>query len=149
MLMKSLVKRAGKKYGLTPLSIPDNFVKKLMDYSWPGNVRQLETFIERLTLLSSSKFNPEAFNQLLQELYESPSTPENHSDMTSKSLKDTLQYKNHEVEARMIRKALAETNFSKSKAAEKLGISRASLWRKLKSIDIDGHQNGYSAKGVR
>jgi PAS domain S-box-containing protein len=149
LLMKSLVKRAGEKYGLTPLSIADTYVKKLLNYDWPGNVRQLETFIERLTLLSNSKFNPEVFSQLLQELYEYPSTPENHGETDKKTLKDTIQFKNHEVEARMIRKALAETNFSKSKAAEKLGISRASLWRKLKSIDLDGDQGEYSAKAAK
>ena len=140
LLMKALVKNAAKKYDLIPLSIPDSFVKKLLNYYWPGNVRQLETFIEKLTLLSDSKFNSEVFNQLLQELYEYPSTSENHSEVVKKSLKDTVQYKNQEVEAKMIRKALAETNFSKSKTAEKLGISRASLWRKLKGIDLDGHK---------
>jgi len=137
LLMKALVKRASKKYGLIPLSIPDSFVKKLMNYYWPGNVRQLETFIEKLILLSDTKFNPEVFNQLLQELYEYPLTLENQGEGEMISLKETIQYKNQEVEARMIRKALAETNFSKSKTAEKLGISRASLWRKLKSIDLD------------
>jgi transcriptional regulator with PAS, ATPase and Fis domain len=138
LLLKDLVKRASKKYGLNALSIPDSFVKKLMNYSWPGNVRQLEAFIEKLILLSDSKFDPEVFKQLLRELYEYPSTFGNQGDGDGTSLKETVQHKNQEVEASMIRKALAETNFSKSKAAEKLGISRASLWRKLKSIDLDG-----------
>jgi PAS domain S-box-containing protein len=138
LLLKDLVRRASKKYGLNSLSIPDGFVKKLMNYSWPGNVRQLEAFIEKLILLSDSKFDPEVFNQLLRELYEYPSTPGNQGDGEGTSLKEKVQHKNQEVEARMIRKALSETNFSKSKAAEKLGISRASLWRKLKSIDLDG-----------
>ncbi len=137
LLMEALVKRASKKYGLVPMSIPDSFVKKLMNYYWPGNVRQLEAFIEKLLLLSDSKLDSEVFNQLLQELYEYPSIPENQGKGKMTSLKEMIQYKNQEVEARMIRKALAETNFSKSKAAEKLGISRASLWRKLKGIDLD------------
>ena len=137
LLLKDLVKRASKKYGLIALSIPDSFVKKLMNYSWPGNVRQLEAFIEKLILLSDSKFDPEVFNQLLKELYQYSSSPEDQGEGQLTSLKETIQCKNQEVEARMIRKALAETNFSKSKAAERLGISRASLWRKLKSIDLD------------
>ena len=47
---------------------------------------------------------------------------------------DCITENNIAIQAEIIRKALAESNFSKSKTAEKLGISRTSLWRKLKNL---------------
>ncbi len=140
LLFNALIKRARKKYGLMSLSIPESFVKKLLNYYWPGNVRQLETFIERLVLLSDSKFNANLFYELFHELYEYSSTNQNQSKAPASSLKEKIRHKNKEAEAEILRKTLAETNFNKSIAAEKLGISRTSLWRKLKEIGPFGHQ---------
>jgi transcriptional regulator with PAS, ATPase and Fis domain len=140
LLIKALIKRASEKYGIIPLSIPESSVKELLKYYWPGNVRQLESFIERLILLSDSKFKTNIFNELLYELYEYSSTARNQTKATAGSFKETIQHKNKEFEAELLRKTLAETNFSKSKAAEKLGISRTSLWRKLKEIEPSGPQ---------
>ena len=136
LLIKALIKKSSEKYKLIPLSIPERFVKELLKYYWPGNVRQLESFIERLTLLSNSKFNANLFNELLYELYEYSSTTKNRSRSPVDSFKEAIQQKNKEFEADLLRKTLAETNFSKSKTAEKLGISRTSLWRKLKELEI-------------
>ena len=47
---------------------------------------------------------------------------------------------NKEFEAELLRKTLAEMKFNKSKTAEKLGISRTSLWRKLKEMETYEYQ---------
>jgi transcriptional regulator with PAS, ATPase and Fis domain len=140
LLIKALIKRASEKYGLMPLSIPERFIKELYKYHWPGNVRQMESFIERLVLLSDSKFSTNVFNELLHDLYAYSSTAKNQSKTPANSFKEAIQHKSQEFEAEIIRKTLAETNFSKSQAAKKLGISRTSLWRKLKEIELSGHQ---------
>ncbi len=133
VLVYGLIKRISEKYDITPLNIPETFIKKLFEYYWPGNVRQLENFLERLILLTDSKFNPKIFNELYQDLYIFPSMDEKNDRKKRTNLKDSLNLKNQEYETEIIRKVLQESNYNKSIAAKKLGISRTSLWRKLKS----------------
>ena len=105
---------------------------RLKEYSWPGNVRQLENFVERLVLLSQSGFDTDVFRELFRELMKDPSAKEPRGEAAFSSLRDA-QRSSGERETAIIRKALEEAQFSKTKAAKKLGISRTTLWRKLKA----------------
>ena len=132
LLAKALVRRAGNKYHIDPPTIPEPLVERLLDYSWPGNVRQLENFLERVLLLSGPEIRFEVFDELYSELYKSPSLRESVTVRSAVSFKEAMASKNRTYEYRLISKALEEENYSKSRAAKKLGISRTTLWRKLK-----------------
>ena len=106
---------------------------RLKEYSWPGNVRQLENFVERLILLSQSGFNTDIFRELYRELMKDPSAKEPRGEEALPSLHDA-QRSRGESEAVIIRRALEKAQFSKTKAAKKLGISRTTLWRRLKGM---------------
>ncbi len=94
-------------------------VKKiLMDYSWPGNVRELQNAVERAVILSSSRLLQEAdFNML------------NNSRKAKIKNSEVLNLEKLEVQA--IEKALTLSEGNMNKAAELLGISRFTLYRKL------------------
>ena len=96
-------------------------LKVMEDYSWPGNVRQLQHMMERLTILApQGRIDDEAVREAI-ELTDS-------RDITSETLADT--------EADQIRKVLAVTSGNKSRAARILGIERKTLYRKLERMTL-------------
>jgi DNA-binding NtrC family response regulator len=96
-------------------------LKLMEDYSWPGNVRQLQHMMERLTILApQGRIDDEAVREGI-ELTDS-------RDTSSETLADT--------EADQIRKVLAATAGNKSRAARILGIERKTLYRKLERMTL-------------
>ena len=96
------------------------FSKKALDeltrYSWPGNIRELQNIIERiLATLESSKINHEDVQQHLDDQHE--------NEIQSQIIQDEIDE---------IREALLMTRGNHTEAAKILGISRSTLWRKLK-----------------
>jgi DNA-binding NtrC family response regulator len=97
----------------------DSGVQALQDYTWPGNVRQLQHVIERLTILAGRIDRDTVFEALTS--MESREKPV-----------DTLA----DVQEDKIREVLAATGGNKSKAAQILGIERKTLYRKLERMKL-------------
>jgi transcriptional regulator with PAS, ATPase and Fis domain len=97
----------------------DSGVQALQDYTWPGNVRQLQHVIERLTILAGRIDRDTVFEALTS--MESRDKPV-----------DTLA----DVQEDKIREVLAATGGNKSKAAQILGIERKTLYRKLERMKL-------------
>jgi DNA-binding NtrC family response regulator len=96
-------------------------LKALQEYTWPGNVRQLQHLVERLTILAANgRIDAEAVQQALTSM-ESREEPV-----------ETLA----EAEVEQIRRVLAATGGNKSRAAQILGIERKTLYRKLERIKL-------------
>ena len=94
-------------------------LKALQEYTWPGNVRQLQHLIERLTILApSGRIDGEAVQHALTAM-------ESRDDPV-----ETLA----EAEEEQIRRVLAATGGNKSRAAQILGIERKTLYRKLERM---------------
>jgi DNA-binding NtrC family response regulator len=107
------------KYGKPGLRINQSAREKLMDYPWPGNVRELLHTIERSVILSEGNvLKPEDF--LLN--MKAPASLE--------SGQGTLE----EMELHMINIALKQNEGNYSAAAEQLGISRQTLYNKMKKF---------------
>lgn len=99
----------------------------LTSYTWPGNVRELRSIIERLIVCVESDVIdvPHVQSLMHDELHESGTES---AGRASSYLPGNLD----ELERNAIRRALAESGGKKGEAAAALGISRATLWRKLK-----------------
>lgn len=92
-------------------------------YKWPGNLREMHNVIKRATLLAE-----ENLIQLKDLPLELSDNPVNESD-SPQSLKD--------LEKETILAVLRETNFNRTRAAEKLNINRKTLYNKLKGYDLE------------
>jgi len=124
------------EYKKEPFQIPGRCIQKLQGYFWPGNVRQLKNFIERLFLICDSGFNLNVFDELYIELMEyRPKEFIPNISSASTSLKAQLRTNNDQNEYETIKKALEASCYCKTKAAKLLGISRTTLWKKLKQIN--------------
>jgi two-component system NtrC family response regulator len=107
----------------------------LTGYDWPGNVRQLQNVIERCVVLASGETI--GVEDLPPEIKDEEAQFKGAVDLlpTQLNLADTLE----KIEAQLVRRALARSNFVQVKAAESLGISKSLLQYKLKKYNISGH----------
>lgn len=135
ILVKDMVHKLSRKYQLHSIAIPQHHLDKLTKLKWPGNVRQLCNVIEKLVILCSGTFSQHIFKELYADLIDFSKLKE-EQNCSDDSLKTGLQKNlvSHETEA--ILRALKESCYSKTNAAEKLGISRTTLWRKMKEYHI-------------
>jgi transcriptional regulator with PAS, ATPase and Fis domain len=135
-LVERFMKVLSMEYKKEPFQIPGRCIIKLRGYFWPGNVRQLKNFIERLFLICDSGFNLNVFDELFIELMEyHPKKFSTNMPTQTDSLKDQLKADTAQNEYETIKKALEASCFCKTKAAKLLGISRTTLWKKLKQIN--------------
>ena len=101
--------------------LTESGLQALENYSWPGNVRQLQHMLERLTILAPQGRIDEAAVREAIDLTEP-------RDIASDTLADT--------EAEQIRRVLSATGGNKSRAAKILGIERKTLYRKLERMGL-------------
>ncbi|MDR1242394.1 MAG: sigma 54-interacting transcriptional regulator [Deltaproteobacteria bacterium] len=102
----------------------------LRKHSWPGNVRELRNIIERLTL-AITMFPKTPWRELLLRTWQAEGTaamPGYGFACASGSLKNMTRH----FEQKMIRRLLDQYNSNHAQVAKLLGISRMSLWRKLR-----------------
>jgi len=108
-----------RKYRKNPKSLSSTTLKKLEKYKWPGNIRELQHAIERAVIMSEkSSLQPEDFFFLSQS-----------NDNVDEPKNETLDL--DEVEKNTIKKAISKNGGNISKAAKELGLTRASLYRRL------------------
>lgn len=94
------------------------------DYDWPGNVRELENLLERVAMLASPGDTALSDMQLRELMPEIATAP------ASSPVSSISAHRAEEIE--LIRRVLDECGGSYAKASARLGISRTTLWRKLK-----------------
>lgn len=114
--------------------LADAALHQLVTYSWPGNVRELRTAIEHGVVMSN---DPEIGRRHLPAFLEQshiPHAPGASSPRTS--LAAPPEFNLHALEIAAIRRALAESENNRTKAAALLGISRRTLQRKIKELGL-------------
>jgi two-component system response regulator HydG len=104
------------------LTVQAEALRKLLDYTWPGNVRQLENVIERAAVLCRSE---------LIRIEDLPDDIAEASEAPPAALHFEIGTPLEELEQRMIRETLRHTQGDKSLAAQLLGISTRTIYRKL------------------
>lgn len=128
-----------KFYSTVPVDLRELFpqlMKVFKNYSWPGNVRELENITERFLVLYKH-FNINKTN-LKDFLWEKVFVrqKDKQEDVTG-DFPLKLEKMVAKQEKRVICKAIKEANGNKAKAAELLGISRTTLWRKIKELELN------------
>ncbi|WP_054030569.1 sigma-54-dependent Fis family transcriptional regulator [Desulfatitalea tepidiphila] len=124
-LVTHFIKSIGPKLGKSVLGVDDKAMALLLNYDWPGNVRELSNAIERAinlsskTLLTADDFSLEIGKQ-------TQAVPASMDFRTTKM----------NMEDQLIRTCLLKHNNNRVKAAEELGINRATLYRKMAKYSI-------------
>jgi transcriptional regulator with PAS, ATPase and Fis domain len=121
-LTTHFIEMYAKKYRKVVRGIQDGAIEKLKKYNWPGNVRELQHAIERAIIMSE-----EDELTTMDFFFLSGST-------SSTGSPDSFNLE--EVERSVIEKALERHNGNISKAAKELGLTRASLYRRLEKYGL-------------
>ncbi|HBE39895.1 MAG TPA: hypothetical protein DDW27_01570 [Bacteroidales bacterium] len=110
-----------EKYGKEQMKINTHALEKLANYDWPGNVRELQHSIEKAVIMSDSSVllpSDFEFKPVLKSLQQTELTLE-------------------EMEKKMIRESLKRHGNNISVVAAKLGITRQTLYNKMKKLDSE------------
>ncbi len=125
-LARHILERVGLRMNMPDLRLDSACVERLLEYSWPGNIRELENTLEHAAIVcSGGVITPEDLPPSLTRPAES-----------SSGLGSTLE----EVELAHIRRVLESVGGNRAEAARRLGIGPATLYRKLRQIrSMDGN----------
>ena len=128
LLADHFLRQFTAKQGKNELKISSETMRLLMKFDWPGNVRELENSIEHAVVLAKGQqVEPP---DLPLALVDPQRTVMPSSSVTGKP-KTIL-----ETEEKLVREVLEECNWNKTEAATRLGISRSTLYEKLKKYQI-------------
>jgi len=146
-LVNHFVKKQIKTHGIQAKRPNRDALKAIINYPWPGNIRELENAIEyALTMARGEELAPEDFpmehltwtpaNTSGDEKLEIPDPPPREANPAYPSLK-TLEEEKIQREREKIFEALRLHDGNRTLAARELGISKSTLWRKIKRTRLD------------
>ncbi len=126
VLVNYFIDKFSQEYNRKIKGVFPSAMKLLLDYEYPGNIRELENIIERAVIICDKDF-----------IY-----PEHLPvEVRQTNLQNTkyLQQEPQENEIERIKRVLKETNGNKSLAAKILGMHRTTLWRKIKEYQLQNY----------
>ncbi|MBX3728151.1 MAG: sigma-54-dependent Fis family transcriptional regulator [Candidatus Sumerlaeia bacterium] len=127
LLVHHFLQQFNREHGRT-LTIAPKALQLLQNYSWPGNVRQLRTMMESISILTTGKeIQP---RHLPNEVATDPDTGQHLRLKVGMTMRD--------AERELIRATLAELGGNKARAARVLGVGRKTLYRKLEEYQLAG-----------
>jgi two-component system NtrC family response regulator len=127
------IKQFKKTYSWPGKSISQDGIEWLCDQSWPGNVRELKNTVERAMLLTNNEvIQAGDFIQLLKS---------GRKNDPLKNLRQGSSSTLDEMEKMLIIRVIEESGGNLSKSSEKLGITRATLYRKMEKHGIQTGKN--------
>lgn len=153
LLINYFLKQQQDKYKLPNIKIPSRIINLFYQYHWPGNIRQLENYIKRLTILGNTdEFESEFLaqvnrqqqvNNLHSQIETEKPSPDTHTDEPNikniSSLKEIRDKAVYKLEEEIIKKVLDENNWNRKKTAKILKISYRTLLYKVKGMGIKPH----------
>jgi DNA-binding NtrC family response regulator len=131
-LARAMAARFARQYRKSLFSIHPHVLNRFLSFPWPGNIRQLQNVVQQAVLVSDgSELLPEHLPQSVSRRDEPPKV------MPSPSFNDSLLGTRQMLERAMIQRALENAVYSRAGAARSLGISRVTLYKKLKKYGLE------------
>jgi DNA-binding NtrC family response regulator len=150
-LVRGMVARFNQKFHREVVSISAEALAALQAYPWPGNIRQLENAVQQAVLMSSGtelvlsnlplpvqeSLRPQPVAPLPYQQM-APATPRFTMPPPSpvRVTADSLMHNREQMEKAVIQKALVDSGFRRAHAAKALGISRVTLYKKMKKYGL-------------
>ena len=140
-MAKKFIAKFAEKHHVTVARIEDSFLEALLDYPWPGNVRELEHVVQRAVIYCRNGIL--GAEQLPSHVISGKAGPANDASVVlgdRRSIPDvTLSNQVALNEREIIEQSLFKNNFSRTRTAKDLGISRVTLYNKMKKYNMLKH----------
>ncbi|KPJ48869.1 hypothetical protein AMJ40_06720 [candidate division TA06 bacterium DG_26] len=134
LLVDHFVTKYSEKYGKSPMEFSDEMLQRMVGHDWPGNIRELENLVKKIIVLQDTT----VISALtLREKAKALGQTESEKGKTL-ILKETSRRAARQAEIALIKQTLAITNWNRTRAAKRLGISYRSLLQKIKEYGITG-----------
>ena len=132
LLVEHFVALHANDLGRRPLRVDPVAMERLIEYSWPGNVRELRNFIERMMIMVPG-------DEIMPRDLPAPMRSETTDRVRLVLDQDftTLRQARTAFEKRFIERKLHECGGNVSRAADRLGLERSNLYRKIKAYGIE------------
>ncbi len=130
-LARGMAVRFARKFSKELYDIHPEAIGALESFAWPGNLRQLENVIQHAVLMSSG---PELLLRHLPATVQEAVMPPVFED--EPMLGDSLHQQRDQAERGVIQRALVTSGFNRTRAADALGISRVTLYKKMKKYGL-------------
>jgi len=139
ILLKHFMSRMSERYARAPLPLSPTMMNACLEYTWPGNLRELSNFVKRYLILGDetlaiAELNPK--NDLNGGPGTEPGTKSGASEGGGGGLKSLARNAKDEAEAAAITQALEQTNWNRKQAAALLKISYKALLYKIRQYGI-------------
>jgi DNA-binding NtrC family response regulator len=129
-LVRGMAARFNTKFRKSLFDISPEAMAALEAFPWPGNIRQLENVVQQGVLVSSG---PELLLQHLPQPLQEFATVSNGNGHVAG---DSLHHNREVAERTVIQRALVNSGYSRARAANLLGISRVTLYKKMKKYGL-------------
>tara|TARA_B110001452_G_scaffold91712_1_gene75558 strand:+ start:43 stop:1398 length:1356 start_codon:yes stop_codon:yes gene_type:complete len=130
LLVEYFSKKISTNHNLKKMNIDTNN-NYLLNYDWPGNIRELRNLIERIAILS-----PDTNDKISNIIKESLKSPDISSNSSESSLSIPLKEARENFEKEYLTTQLKKFNGNIAKTADFIGMERSALHRKLKGLGI-------------
>jgi nitrogen regulation protein NR(I) len=150
LLVGHFIEKYNRRLGKKVERIDDDALKLLVDYGWPGNIRELENLMERSVLFADgTAIHLTSLPDSLRETGTPPPSPIAAigplgaiASPSGASMKEIVRQAQAELEKELISRALEETGGNVTRAAKRLQISRKSLQVKMKELGLRDAESG-------
>lgn len=129
-LARGMAVRFARKFNKELYDIHPEAMAALESFAWPGNLRQLENVVQHAVLMTSG---PEVMLKNLPTIVQEAGSP---TFEDSPILGDSLHEQRDLAERSVIHRALVTAGFNRTRAADALGISRVTLYKKMKKYGL-------------
>ncbi len=136
LLIRSCLRRLCAEHGKPLVSISSSAMDILLNYSYPGNVREMENILEHGVIIHRNDLIvPEDLPDYVQSFRRQPRRPRT-PELPEDTELFSVRAADPEGEKKRIQGVLENQGWNREKAAAKLGMNRSTLWRKMKRLDI-------------
>jgi transcriptional regulator with PAS, ATPase and Fis domain len=139
LLLEHFIGRFARLYGCPVVPPSQRLVAACLEYSWPGNIRELQSFTQRFLIQGDEE---RSIQELRVEgrvtMGSTAAAGSSPQEAPSTNLKKLNRMVKSKAEKPAIERVLQETRFNRKAAARRLNISYKGLLRKLREYDLDG-----------
>jgi len=163
LLLQHLMHHLAKHYGMTPRTFSPAVMDACQSYAWPGNLKELESFVKRYLVMGEKEVTLGAGGSETDELagengsrsrkgVHSPATGDSQDNSSPSSLKSLVQTVKLEAERNAIAAALEKTGWNRKAAARLLKVSYRTLLYKIEQYHMrspEAYSSPYLGNGYR